>query len=83
MASAGGQWLPEMKELAGGECDWQEGGDPPSAHRLGAGESPTQAVSAMFTLAQKAHTLAIGFQRAMQQEALSTLQQKTQNAAFH
>lgn len=25
----GGQWLPEIKELAGGECDWQEGGDPP------------------------------------------------------
>ena len=26
---AGGLWLPEMKELAGGECDWQQGGDAP------------------------------------------------------
>ena len=29
LAGAGGLWLSEMKELAGGECDWQQGGDAP------------------------------------------------------
>ena len=27
--NAGGQWLPDMKELAGGRDDWQQPGDAP------------------------------------------------------
>ncbi len=26
---AGGQWLPDVKELAGGSDEWQQAGDPP------------------------------------------------------
>jgi hypothetical protein len=29
LPAAGGQWLPDIKQLAGGSDEWQQPGDPP------------------------------------------------------